>query len=147
MVEQRAAGIDYQRVTELLAKYLMGMPDQQHIMPESQQVLRPAGLFCFDEIAIDIQQPDATLHRIRRTGMHHVQTLALDRQLQLSGQRAKPAAGRRLFVRCMFFEVPDLMIAEHRLAIMRSAMRQYDQGPRHNRRCRRGREYGQHPAT
>ncbi len=70
MVEQGAAGVDHQRVTELLAKYLMGMPDQQHIMPESQQVLSPANLSRLDEIALDIQQPDATPHRIGRTGMH-----------------------------------------------------------------------------
>jgi len=118
MVEQGAAGVDHQRVAELLAKYLMGMPDQQHIMPESQQVPRPAGLFCVDEIPIDIQQPYATLHRIRRTGMHHVQALAFDRQLQHPGQRAKPATGRCLFVGRMFLKIPDLMIAEHRLAIM-----------------------------
>ena len=38
MVEPGAAGVDHQRVAELLAKYLMGMPDQQHIMPESLQM-------------------------------------------------------------------------------------------------------------
>ena len=81
MVELGTAGVNHQRTTELLAKHLVGMADQQHIMLESLQALRPAGLFFGDEIAVEIQQLDAIHVRIGWAGMHHVETLAFNRQL------------------------------------------------------------------
>ena len=59
MVESGTARVNQQRVTELLAKHLVGMTDQQHVMREALQAFCPARFFFGDEIAVEIQQPDA----------------------------------------------------------------------------------------
>ncbi len=81
MVESAAARIDHKDITQVLRKNLVGMADDDYIVIEWPESIRPIGNMLGLQFTKAVQQFDATVTGIRWMGVHHINALAVYRLL------------------------------------------------------------------
>lgn len=81
MVESATARIDHKDIPQVLRKNLVGMANDEHIVIEWLELIRPIGNMFGLQFTKTVQQFDTTVTGIRWMGVHHVYALAVYRIL------------------------------------------------------------------